>query len=122
MGEAGSEGRQTRVEILLLLDVSLSVMNRSLLDVYTLKEELLDDLDENVSIGVYAFANKLTQAYAPDSRPSTRLQNGARQGVRSRGRRHAPLRSRHADVPRRIGLRRASQPLSARSLRRISHG
>ncbi len=64
VGAAGEE-RRTPVEILLLLDVSLSVMNRSLLDVYTLKEELLDDLGDNVSIGVYAFANRLTRLTRP---------------------------------------------------------
>ena len=53
------------MEIILLLDVSLSVMNRSLLDVYTLKEELLDDLGEEVSVGIYAFANKLTRLTRP---------------------------------------------------------
>lgn len=69
----GAEARRTPVEIILLLDVSLSVMNRSLLDVHTLKEELLDDLDENVSIGVYAFANKLTRLTRP-TRDLQRLQ------------------------------------------------
>ena len=64
VGDEGAE-RRTPVEILLLLDVSLSVMNRSLLDVYTLKEELLEGVGENVAIGVYAFANKLTRLTRP---------------------------------------------------------
>ena len=65
-GVGGPEAeRQVPVEIILLLDVSLSVMNRSLLDVYTLKEELLDDLGDNVSVGIYAFANKLTRLTRP---------------------------------------------------------
>ena len=65
-GVGGAEaGRSVPVEIILLLDVSLSVMNRSLLDVYTLQEELLEGLGDNVSVGIYAFANKLTRLTRP---------------------------------------------------------
>ena len=65
-GAGGAQaGRSVPVEIILLLDVSLSVMNRGLLDVYTLQEELLEGLGDNVSVGIYAFANKLTRLTRP---------------------------------------------------------
>ncbi len=63
--EPGAKGRSVPVEIILLLDVSFSVINRGLLDVYTLKEEVLDHLGDEVSVSVYAFAERLSRFSRP---------------------------------------------------------
>ncbi len=60
-------GRSIPVEVMLLLDVSLSVMNSSLLDGLVLKETVLDGLGDNVGISVYAFARRLKRFTFPTS-------------------------------------------------------
>jgi VWFA-related protein len=58
--EGGGSGPRTiPVEILLLFDVSLSVVNQGLLDSIAIKETLLDGLGGNVGVRVYAFGAKL---------------------------------------------------------------
>jgi len=58
-------GRSIPVEVIVLLDVSLSVMNSSLLDSLVLKETLLDGLGDRVGISVYAFARRLKRFAFP---------------------------------------------------------
>jgi len=62
-GEGGR--RRIPVEVILLLDVSLSVMNRNLLDSFSVKETLLDGLGEDVGVAVYGFAGKLRRLTRP---------------------------------------------------------
>lgn len=57
--------RTVPVEVMLLLDVSLSVMNTSLLNGLALKETLLDGLGENVGVSIYAFARRLKRFTFP---------------------------------------------------------
>ncbi len=54
---AGGAAR-TPVEILLLLDVSDSVMNPNLLDTFAIKETFLDGIGQHAGVGVYAFGRK----------------------------------------------------------------
>ncbi|MCP5116512.1 MAG: VWA domain-containing protein [bacterium] len=70
-----SEGEQQQqrtipVEIILLLDVSLSVMNKDLLDAVAIKETFFDQLGDNVSVSVYAFARRLQRLTEPTNRPA----------------------------------------------------
>jgi len=57
--------RSIPVEVILLLDVSLSVMNTNLLNGLALKEALLDGLGGNVGVSVYAFARRLKRFTFP---------------------------------------------------------
>jgi VWFA-related protein len=63
--QGGSARRTTPVEIILLLDVSLSVMNWNLLDSLSLKDTLLDGLGDHVTISIYAFAGRLKRFTRP---------------------------------------------------------
>jgi Ca-activated chloride channel family protein len=46
------------IEVILLFDVSLSVMHSSLLDPFSLKKTILDGLGDQVGISIYAFGAK----------------------------------------------------------------
>ncbi len=61
----GTAGRTIPIDVTLLLDVSLSVMNKSLLDGFSVRDTLFDGLGDNVRVSVYAFANKLRRFTAP---------------------------------------------------------
>lgn len=60
-------GRTIPIEVTLLLDVSLSVMNQSLLDSFSIKETLLDGLGDGVSVSIYGFARRLKRFVGPTS-------------------------------------------------------
>lgn len=63
---SGPGGHRTiPIELILLLDVSQSVMNEGMLDAFIMKETLLDSMDGNITISVYIFANKLKRLCAP---------------------------------------------------------
>lgn len=64
-GGSASTARTIPIEMVLLLDVSLSVMNRSLLDSFSIKETLLDGLGEDVSVSIYAFAEEVMRFTGP---------------------------------------------------------
>ena len=53
------------VEIILLLDISLSVMNHGLLDLRSIKETFLDELGGDTKVSIYAFAKKLRRYTGP---------------------------------------------------------
>ena len=57
--------RQTPVEIILLFDVSLSVIDQNLLDASVFRQTLLDGLGEGVGISVYAFAGRFQKFSGP---------------------------------------------------------
>lgn len=62
----GEGGRRTLpVEIILLFDVSLSVMDDNLLDSYAIRDKVLDGLGGNVGVSVYAFGGKLKKFSPP---------------------------------------------------------
>jgi VWFA-related protein len=63
--EGPRTGHKTPVEILLLFDVSLSVMNNDLLNPFTIKETLVDGLGNHVSVAVYAFGGKWKRFTTP---------------------------------------------------------
>ncbi len=64
-GPNGPNGRRTiPIELILLLDVSGSVMNEGMLDAFIMKETLLDGLGGDVKISVYAFASRVTRICA----------------------------------------------------------
>lgn len=66
-GEDPSSGRSVPVEIILLIDISHSVMRRGLLDVDTIRAGILEEVSEHVSISIYGFAGKLTRFTGPTS-------------------------------------------------------
>lgn len=72
-GEDGGPGRSVPVEIILLLDVSHSVMRRGLLDIHTIRKGILDHVNDHVSISLYGFAGKLTR-FASPTNDETRLE------------------------------------------------
>ena len=53
------------VEVILLFDVSMSVMNENLLDPFILKETVLDGIGGNTGISVYAFAQRMQRFTGP---------------------------------------------------------
>lgn len=69
----GTGRRNTPVEILLLFDVSLSVMNIDLLSPFAIKETLLDGIGEHVSVSIYAFGSKWRRFVEP-TRDMNKLQ------------------------------------------------
>ena len=64
-GADPSSGRSVPVEIILLIDISHSVMRRGLLDVHTIREGILEEVSDHVSISIYGFAGKLTRFTGP---------------------------------------------------------
>lgn len=60
-----SAPREVPTEIILLIDVSHSVMRRGLLDITTIRETILDGLREDVAISVYGFARNLKRFTGP---------------------------------------------------------
>jgi VWFA-related protein len=63
---SGPGGRRTiPIELILLMDVSRSVMNEGMLDAFIVKETLLDGLGGNISISVYVFGDRLRRVCAP---------------------------------------------------------
>ena len=68
-GPAGPEDRNASrtvpTEIILLIDVSHSVMRRGLLDIRTIRSSMLEGLREDVSISVYGFARTLKRFVGP---------------------------------------------------------
>src|SRR5581483_9069155 len=64
----GTAGRRTvPVEVILLFDVSMSVMNENLLDPLVLKQGLLDGIGPEARISMYAFAQWM-QRFCPPTR------------------------------------------------------
>ncbi len=64
----GTGGRRTvPVEVILLFDVSMSVMNENLLDPLVLKQGLLDGIGPEARISMYAFAQRM-QRFCPPTR------------------------------------------------------
>src|SRR5581483_702469 len=62
----GAPGRRTvPVEVILLFDVSMSVMNENLLDPFVLKRGLLDGIGPEARISMYAFAERMQRFAAP---------------------------------------------------------
>ena len=62
----GQPGRRSiPVEIILLFDVSLSVMNANLLDSYAIRDTVLTGLDGTVGVSVYAFGARFKKFTAP---------------------------------------------------------
>jgi Ca-activated chloride channel family protein len=61
--------RQTPLEVILLFDVSLSVIDENLLNPAVFKETLLDGLGDRVGISVYAFAARFKRFTAPTRDP-----------------------------------------------------
>jgi VWFA-related protein len=62
----GQSGKRTiPVEIILLFDVSLSVMNDNLLDSYSIRDTLLAGFDGRVGISIYAFGGKFKKFTGP---------------------------------------------------------
>jgi VWFA-related protein len=53
------------VEVILLFDVSMSVMDENLLDPFILKETVLDGIGGNVGISMYAFAQRMQRFNGP---------------------------------------------------------
>ena len=74
-GPPGAEGkrRTVPVEVILLLDVSLSVMNKDLLDPVAVKETFFDELGEDVTVAVYGFAQN-TKRFCRPTRDSVKLE------------------------------------------------
>jgi len=64
-GEDPSSGRSVPVEIILLIDISHSVMRKGLLDVHTIREGILEEVSEHVAISIYGFAGRLTRFTSP---------------------------------------------------------
>ncbi len=60
-----SEARSVPTEIILLLDVSHSVMKPGLLDIRAVRDSFIDGMRDNVSISVYGFAHKLMRFTGP---------------------------------------------------------
>ncbi len=67
--EAPGAGRQTPLEVILLLDVSLSVMNHNLLNSFSIRETILEGLDEFAGVSIYAFAQRLKRFCRPTRDP-----------------------------------------------------
>ena len=63
--EDPASGRSVPIEIIFLIDVSHSVMRRGLLDISTIREGILKEVNEHVSISIYGFARKLTRFTGP---------------------------------------------------------
>ena len=64
-GEDSASSRSVPVEIIFLIDISHSVMRRGLLDIRTIREGILKEVNEHVSISIYGFARKLTRFTGP---------------------------------------------------------
>ncbi len=64
------QARAIPVEVILLLDVSLSVMNKDLLDPVLIKETFFDELGGNVTVAVYGFAQKWRRFCGPTNDPA----------------------------------------------------
>jgi VWFA-related protein len=63
--------RQTPLEVILLFDVSLSVIDENLLNASVFKETLLDGLGDRVGLSVYAFAARFQRFTGPTRDPKT---------------------------------------------------
>ena len=61
----GQAKRTVPVEVILLFDVSLSVMDENLLDSYAIKDTVLNGLDGTVGVSVYAFGGKFKKFSGP---------------------------------------------------------
>lgn len=63
---SGPSGHRTiPIELILLMDVSGSVMNEGMIDAFIMKETLLDGLGGDVKISVYAFGNRVKRLCEP---------------------------------------------------------
>ncbi len=69
-GEDPNKGRTVPTEIILLVDVSHSVMKPGLLDIHTIRSAMLDGLREDVSISLYGFACNLKRFSGPTRDPA----------------------------------------------------
>ena len=64
-GPGAAARRSIPVEVILLFDVSMSVMNENLLDPLSLKQALLDGIGPQASISMYAFAQRMQRFTGP---------------------------------------------------------
>jgi VWFA-related protein len=64
-GPGVAERRTIPVEIILLFDVSLSVMDENLLDSYAIRDTLLAGLGNRVGVSVYAFGGRFKKFTGP---------------------------------------------------------
>jgi Ca-activated chloride channel homolog len=64
-GPASAGRRTVPVEVILLFDVSMSVMNENLLDPFSLKQGLLDAIGPEARISMYAFAQRMQRFSGP---------------------------------------------------------
>lgn len=64
-GQDPTSHRTVPVEIIFLLDISHSVMRRGLLDIHTIRDSILKEVSDHVSISLYGFAGKLTRFTGP---------------------------------------------------------
>ncbi len=69
-GEDPDKGRTVPTEIILLVDVSHSVMKPGLLDIRTIRSAMLDGLREDVSVSLYGFACNLKRFSGPTRDPA----------------------------------------------------
>ncbi len=69
-GSGPEEGRTVPIEIVILMDISHSVLRQDLLDIDTIRGSLLEGIGKNVLISVYGFAAKLTRFTGPTSNPA----------------------------------------------------
>ncbi len=69
-GEDPNKGRTVPTEIILLIDVSHSVIKPGLLDIRTIRSAMLDGLREDVSISLYGFACNLKRFSGPTRDPA----------------------------------------------------
>lgn len=69
-GTGPDEGRTVPVEIIILMDISHSVLRQDLLDIDTIRGSLLEGIGKNVLISVYGFAAKLTRFTGPTNNPA----------------------------------------------------
>ena len=67
----GAARRTIPVEIILLFDVSLSVMNENLLDSYAIRDTVLNGLEGTVGVSVYAFAHRFKKFTGPTNSVET---------------------------------------------------
>jgi VWFA-related protein len=67
----GQAKRTVPVEVILLFDVSLSVMYENLLDSYAIRDTVLAGLDGTVGVSVYAFGQKFQKFTGPTNRIET---------------------------------------------------
>ena len=107
-GEDPNKGRTVPTEIILLIDVSHSVIKPGLLDIRTIRSAMLDGLREDVSISLYGFACNLKRFSGPTRDPPS---------CKRRSKLLTPPRRAAAAFTRRSCKRCATQPTAAATYR-----